>query len=264
MICYVLTSLDITFIIRILTISLVSAVWVMWESFFPSPAQDNNSNTNTANGNNNNNNNNTEQPAAGTMDDPVIINDDDEYESVLIHLWNRVLAVIRNPSPIHLVLALGFIVPLTILAPLLLDGFQDEYGLTGVVHRQFGTPGVLQMAVLAIVAHSLMALAAYRVLRNLIDGNVTEYPGLRRRRTKLTVSQIADIVYKVPVEEFVSPEDINNGECSIARMKRMLVNRGESSVAESCIERKELVKEICKVRNYNEECAICAEEYQEG
>jgi len=108
------------------------------------------------------------------------------------------------------------------------------------------------------------ALAAYRVLRNLIDGNVTDYPGLRRRRTKLTVIQIADIVYKVPVEEYVSPEAINNGECSIARLKRMLVNRGESSVAEACIERDELVKEICKVRNYNEECAICAEEYQEG
>ena len=236
----------------------ITAVWVLWDSFFPS-AQDSN-NTGTAN-ENNNNNNNIEQPAAGTRDDPVIV---DEYESVLIHLWHRMLAVIRNPSPIHLVLALGFIVPLTILAPLLLDGMQDDYGLTGVVHRQFGTPGVLQMAVLAIVAHSLMALAAYRVLRNLIDGNVTDYPGLRRRRTKLTVSQIADIVYKVPVEEYVSPEDINNGECSVARMKRMLVNRGESSVAEACIEREELVKEICKVRNYNEECAICAEEYEEG
>jgi len=129
----------------------ITSVWVLWDSFFPSPAQENNNNTNTAN----QNSNNTEQPAAGTRNDPVIINDDDEYESVLIHLWNRVLAVIRNPSPIHLVLALGFIVPLTILAPLLLDGFQDEYGLTGVVHRQFGTPGVLQMAVLAIVAHSL-------------------------------------------------------------------------------------------------------------
>jgi len=126
----------------------ITSVWVLWDSFFPSPAQENNNNTNTAN----QNSNNTEQTGAGTRDDPVIINDDDEYESVLVHLWNRMLAVIRNPSPIHLVLALGFIIPLTILAPLLLDGFQDDYGLTGVVHRQFGTPGVLQMAVLAIVA----------------------------------------------------------------------------------------------------------------
>ena len=129
----------------------ITSVYVMWDSFFP-PAQDNNNNTGTANeNNNNNNNNNTEQTAAGTRDDPVIINDDDEYESVLIHLWNRMLAVLRNPSPIHLVLALGFIVPLTILAPLLMNGIQDDHGLTGVVNRQFGTPGVLQMlAVLTI------------------------------------------------------------------------------------------------------------------
>ena len=58
----------------------ITSVWVLWDSFFPSPAQENNNNTNTAN----QNSNNTEQTGAGTRDDPVIINDDDEYESVLV------------------------------------------------------------------------------------------------------------------------------------------------------------------------------------
>ena len=78
-----------------------------------------------------------------------------------------------------------------------MDGFQDDYGLTGVVHRQFGTPGVLADGSTSYSCSSLMALARWLhivCLENLIDGNVTDYPGLRRRRTKLTVSQIADIV----------------------------------------------------------------------
>ena len=68
----------------------------------------------------------------------------------------------------------------------------------------------------------------------------------------------------MPVEEFVSEDDVKNGDCSIARMKRMLCNRGALEAAERCLERDELVREIEKTRNFNEECAICAEEYVEG
>lgn len=71
-------------------------------------------------------------------------------------------------------------------------------------------------------------------------------------------------VRKVPVEEFVSEDDVRNGDCSIARMKRMLCNRGASEAAERCLERCDLVREVEKNRNFNEECAICAEEYVEG
>jgi hypothetical protein len=73
-----------------------------------------------------------------------------------------------------------------------------------------------------------------------------------------------DAVQKVPVEEFVSKEDIRNGDCSISRLKRMLRNRGASEAAERCLERADLVREVEKNRNFNEECAICAEEYIEG
>jgi hypothetical protein len=66
------------------------------------------------------------------------------------------------------------------------------------------------------------------------------------------------------VEEFVSEENIKNGECSIARMKRILRNRGAGETAERCLEREELVKEICRVRKYEDECTICSEDYAEG
>ncbi len=66
------------------------------------------------------------------------------------------------------------------------------------------------------------------------------------------------------MEEFVSEEDIRNGDCSISRLKRMLRNRGSSEAAERCLERADLVREVEKSRNFNEECAICAEEYVEG
>ncbi len=68
----------------------------------------------------------------------------------------------------------------------------------------------------------------------------------------------------MPVEEFVSEEDVRNGDCSIARLKRMLCNRGVLEAVERCIERADLVREVEKTRNFNEECAICAEEYVEG
>lgn len=72
------------------------------------------------------------------------------------------------------------------------------------------------------------------------------------------------IVRKVPVEEFVSEENVRTGDCSVARMKRMMYNRGAADVAAKCVERDDLVRELEGIRNFNEECAICAEEYVEG
>ena len=214
------------------------------------------------------------QAAAGTREDPVIIEDDD----IEPPLWTQVSNLWRNMSSrfsvtsTQLILITGFIIPLTILAPIMLNGIYNDQGLTNVVYQEYGHAGFLQLTLLAIIVHCLMAFAAYRVFRNIIDtnGGVGPYPGLARGlahlggRRKLTVSEIADIVYKVKVEEFVSPGDMANGECSISRMKRMLVNRGASDVAERCLERDELVQEIAKIRNYNEECCVCAEEYAEG
>jgi hypothetical protein len=47
------------------------------------------------------------------------------------------------------------------------------------------------------------------------------------------VSEIADILRKVPVEEFVSNEEFRSGECSVTRMKRMTTNRGATEIAAS-------------------------------
>ena len=85
----------------------------------------------------------------------------------------------------------------------------------------------------------------------------------------MTVTDIADIVRKVPVEEYCDLrlqglEGVDVRECSTARLKRMLVNRGASEMAQRCIEKDELVREVRKVRNFNSECAICAEDYVEG
>lgn len=256
----------------------VATVYVMWDLLFPqsTTGEASNNNSTEQQGNNTNNNNETTQTApSGTRENPVVIDDDNDdaaEETIWTRASGRIESLFRFTdsyiiSPTHLILALGFIVPLTILAPLLLNGAANE-GVASLVYSEYGTSGVLQMTSLAIVLHSLMAFAAYRVLRNIIDSGglaaaAGEFPGLARRR-KLTVAQIADILGKVAVEEFVSQEDIQNGECSVARMKRMLVNRGESGTAELCVEREELVQAIMKVRNHNEECAVCAEEYVEG
>ena len=259
----------------------VVTVYAMWDLLFPpsttATGESSNNNSTEQQGNNTNNNNDTTTGTAptGTRENPVVIDDDDDGAAEET-IWTRASRRIESffnltdsyiISPIHLMLALGFIVPLTILAPLLLNGAANE-GFASLVYSEYGSSGVLQMTTLAIVLHSLMAFAAYRVLRNIIDSGglaaaAGEFPGLARRR-KLTVAQISDILGKVAVEEFVSKEDVQNGQCSVARMKRMLVNRGESGTAELCVEKEELVQAIIKVRNYNEECAVCAEEYAEG
>lgn len=203
---------------------------------------------------------------SGTAGNPVVVDDyDDDDDDFMVRVGGRIHALLGTFSPTHFMLALGFILPLAMAAPLVLQGLQSE-GVSGLLEYS----GIIQITVLAIVAHSMMAIAAYRVLRDVLDGDgVGPYPGnqrggRRRRARKLTVSEVADIVRKVPVEEFVSEDDVKTGVCSIARMKRMLVNRGASEAADNCVERDDLAKEVEKVRKFNDECAICAEEYVEG
>jgi hypothetical protein len=71
-------------------------------------------------------------------------------------------------------------------------------------------------------------------------------------------------VRKVHVEEYVSEETVRSGDCSISRLKRMMIHRGASDIVSRCVERHDLVRELECVRNFNDECAICAEEYVEG
>mmetsp|Transcript_13137 Transcript_13137/g.27894 ORF Transcript_13137/g.27894 Transcript_13137/m.27894 type:complete len:358 (-) Transcript_13137:256-1329(-) len=204
----------------------------------------------------------------GTAANPIVIDDnddDDDDDDLFVRVGGRISSLLASFSPTHLMLALGFILPLAMAAPLLLQGLQSQ-SLAGLLEYS----GVIQITVLAIIAHSMMAIAAYRVLRDVLDGEgIGSYPGnrrggRRRRGVKLTVTEIADIVRKVPVEEFVSEHDVKTGACSISRLKRMLSNRGASELAEQCVERDDLQKEVVRIRNFNEECAICAEEYVEG
>jgi len=199
-------------------------------------------------------------PPSGTAANPVVIEDDDDGAG------GRIYSALASLSPIYLVLALGFFLPLAMAAPLILNGLQSE-GVSGFLEYS----GVIQMTVLAIIAHSMMAIAAYRVLRDVLDGEdgVGPYPGnvrggRRRRGRRLTVSEISDIVRKVPAEEFYSPTMVKTGVCSTARLNRMLANRGAAEAAHNCIGPDDLAKEVLKVRNFNEECPICAEEYVEG
>ncbi|KAL3797487.1 hypothetical protein ACHAW5_010096 [Stephanodiscus triporus] len=221
---------------------------------------------------------------SGTAADPVVIDDDDggdvgDGDGVRAHAS---AATGSNPSLFSPALALTLItayVPLIIASPLLwnamregLAGRGDGDGARGGGTTTFADSGFVHLVVLAMIAHAAMTIAGYRVLRDVLGSGIAGvYPGNRRgggrrgRGRKLTVTEIADIVRKVPVEEYVSEENIRTGDCSVARMKRMMTNRGAADgVAAKCVERDDLVREIEGIRNFNEECAICAEEYVEG
>lgn len=42
------------------------------------------------------------------------------------------------------------------------------------------------------------------------------------------------------------------------------MNRGAFDALNKCIDRTDLLHEVEKVRKFNEECAVCAEQYEEG
>ena len=83
------------------------------------------------------------------------------------------------------------------------DDDRDDGGTTTFAAPRADS-GFATLVVLAMLAHSAMAMAAYRVLRDVLGGgNVLVYPGNRReggtagrrggRGRKLTVSEIADV-----------------------------------------------------------------------
>ncbi len=131
----------------------------------------------------------------GSAGNPVVIEDDETH-----NVWGRSLSarlntMLHSLSPAHFMLALGFALPLIMSSPLIWNLVQNK----GVMDI-FTDSGFVQISVLAVVAHSVMAIAAYRVLRDVLDsGGVGHYPGnnrqggRRRLWRKLNVSEIADI-----------------------------------------------------------------------
>lgn len=134
----------------------------------------------------------------GSASNPVVIEDDINIENNfgVRRLSARVNSMLQSLSPAHFMLAVGFALPLLMSFPLVWNLLKSK-GLMGIL---FTDPGMVQVSVLAVAAHSVMAIAAYRVLRDVLDsGGVGQYPGnnrqggRRRRMRKLTVSEIADI-----------------------------------------------------------------------
>ncbi len=214
---------------------------------------------------------------AGSAANPVIIDDDENETSKNNNsnanssngggnrsLQDRARAILGSLSPLHVMIAAGIILPLAMIIPIVLDG-----GATAL----FNERNTLQLSMFAFLAHSFMAVGAYRILRGILNGDVGTYPGMRgaagggmraRRSRKYTVEDIAELVRTVPVEEFVSEEELKSGGCSISKMKRMLVNRGASDALHKCLDRNDILQEIERVRKFNEDCAVCAEQYEEG
>jgi hypothetical protein len=205
----------------------------------------------------------------GTAENPVDVDaqeDEDgnqETNTATPTLVDTIRRAIQNYSPHYLLLASAFILPLSMVIPI----FINIGGVSGIMSTSSGT---IAVTVLALAAHACMAMAAYGVLREFLSGTNHQFPGNRRnnrmpRVKKYNVGEIANLVRKIPVEEFVSEQEIKNGECSISRMKRILINRGAAEAAERCLERRDLLNEIGRVRKYNDaECTICSEEYVEG
>jgi len=187
-------------------------------------------------------------------------------------LWRDYLSSLpQTPAP-HVLFLPGLLFSFLLLLPLAADYLWKDGML-----RYFTDENVLWLTTTVVICHIMMAILACRMLRDVIGGGgggegMWTYPGnargptrRRRRFRKLTAGEITDIVRKVPVEEYVSPKDVHSGQCtSVSRLKRMLVNRGESEATGRCFTREELAKEIERCRKFNEECPVCAEEYAEG
>lgn len=133
----------------------------------------------------------------GSAGNPVVIEDDENNARTIVRrrVAARINTMLRSLSPAHFMLALGFALPLIMSSPLVWNLVQSR----GVM-EVFTDSGFVQISVLAVAAHSVMAIAAYRVLRDVLEsGGVGPYPGnnrqggRRRLWRKLTVSEIADI-----------------------------------------------------------------------
>ncbi|KAL3791724.1 hypothetical protein ACHAWO_000440 [Cyclotella atomus] len=181
----------------------------------------------------------------GTADNPVNADAQDDNRNTNNNTgeFNSLMGTIRrtlpNISPHHLLVSL-FILPIFMVIPIFIN-----LGTSGMVASSSGT---IAQIVLAIVEHAFLASSISYV------AYIKKYTG----------GVIADLIRKVPVEEYVSEQKIRNGECSTSKMKRMLLHRGAADEADRCLEQQDLVDEICRVRIYEKECTICSEEYVEG
>jgi len=176
---------------------------------------------------------------------------------------NYIRRIAENFNSHYLMLTSAFILPLSMVVPILIN-----VGGSGIMSSTVGT---ISLAAIALAAHGCMALAAYGVLREYLSGGAGVFPGNRRATTtsrvkQYTVAEMAELVRKIPVEEYVSMEDIRGGECSVSKLKRMLRHRGagDAIVDQYCLEKEELMNELCRVRKHEGECTICSEDYAEG
>jgi len=187
----------------------------------------------------NNNNNATDTTARhehaplGSAANPVVVDDDDDDPNDATNnnnntdFWERndgitplldwannsARRILHNLSPMYLMIAAGFILPLSMIIPIFMDG-----GAAALLND--GNNNTLQLSMFAFLAHSFMAVGAYRLLRQVLNNqDVGTYPGMRRggggrRRTgsgrRYTVGDVEGMVRKVPVEEFVSEEEVSS------------------------------------------------------
>lgn len=203
----------------------------------------------------------------GTAANPVDVDAQDESNETTNNddvtgnsgIMNSIRRSVENFNSHYLMLTSAFILPLSMVIPILIN-----VGGSGIMSS---TAGTISLAVVALAAHACMALAAYGVLREYLSG-AADFPGNRRGNTvrarKYTVAEMADLVRKIAVEEYVSEDDITNGECSISKLKRMLCHRGAGGAAKKCLEKDELTSELLRVRKHEKECTICSEDYAEG
>lgn len=186
---------------------------------------------------NSNNNNNSDAPL-GSASNPIVVDDDDDedtnntrnnnnanadfwarnnaandFSSLLDSANNVARRILHNLSPIYLMIAAGFILPISMMIPILRDGGASA------LWRDSNT---LKLSLFAFLSHSFMAVGAYRILRQVLNSNGADFgtfPGMRRgdggRRRggaarRYTVGEIESMLRKVPVEEFVAPEEVSS------------------------------------------------------
>ena len=79
------------------------------------------------------------------------------------------------------------------------------------------------------------------------------------------IHEIVNLVLKLPIEEFVPQEQM--ASCKVSQLQEMLSIRSSSdsnATTTAFVEKNDLVAAVAKIRNYNDTCCICYEEYQAG
>lgn len=82
-------------------------------------------------------------------------------------------------------------------------------------------------------------------------------------RDKNAMETISLKVQSMPIEEFITEEDVRTNS-TVSEIKHMLNIRGKKDIADQCLERSDLVKELEKCRKCDDTCCICATAYEKG